>query len=465
MDDIWKLSASDLSAAFARGEVTPDEALTTYLERIERLDPILNCYTALSGSAAEQAAESSARYRAGKPLSPIDGLPLAVKDSLKVAGMSAAWGSDVFADGICEADELPIARLRAAGAVFIGKTNLPEFAVEGYTGNRRFGVTGNPWNPELTPGGSSGGSVAAVAAGLAAAAIGTDGGGSIRRPCSYTGLFGLKPTIGRVPRAGGLPQLLLDFEVAGPVARTVGDLRILHSVMAGPDRADPASRAVANLAPVDRPLKILFVEQFGDNPCDPAIRQSVRVAASKLKSLGHSVVSGTMPFDMDALNDFWSVISKVGLARLRDAIPAMRDKAGPQYLEMAEEGARVSASTFWAGLETVKKFRSDVSLAFADWDLIMTPSCAAQPWSAGLAYPTEIDGRPVGPRGHAVYTGWVNASGHPAVAVPSEPDAENMPVGFQLVGDLGSEEQLLQVAQAFGDADAAGWQWPAVATA
>ena len=143
----------------------------------------------------------------------------------------------------------------------------------------------------------------------------------------------------------------------------------------------------------------------------------------------------------------------------------MRDKAGSQYLEMAEEGARVSASTFWAGLETVKKFRSDVSMAFADWDLIMTPSCAAQQWSAGLAYPTEIDGRPVGPRGHAVYTGWVNASGHPAVAVPSEPDAENMPVGFQLVGDLGSEEQLLQVAQAFGDADAAGWQWPAVATA
>ncbi len=465
MQDVWKLSASGLSAAFVSGEVTPGEALTSYQERIERLDPILNCYTSLSDSAAEQAAESTARYRAGKPLSTIDGLPLAIKDNLKVAGMPAAWGGSVFAEEICETDELPIARLRAAGAVFIGKTNLPEFAVEGYTANRRFGVTGNPWNPELTPGGSSGGSVAAVAAGLASAAIGTDGGGSIRRPCSYTGLFGLKPTIGRVPRAGGLPQLLLDFEVAGPVARTVEDTRLLYSIMAGPDRADPASRAVATPSLADRPLKILFVEQFGNNPCEPSIRQSVRAAASRLESLGHTVISGNIPFEMDALNEFWSLISKVGLASLRDANSTMNEKAGPQYLEMAEEGARVSASTFWTGLETVKKFRSDVSQAFAEWDLIMTPSCAAQPWSAGLAYPTEIDGRPVGPRGHAVYTGWVNASGHPAIAVPSVPDSDRMPVGFQLVGDLGSEEQLLQVAKVFADRDKAGWQWPAAASA
>jgi len=156
---------------------------------------------------------------------------------------------------------------------------------------------------------------------------------------------------------------------------------------------------------------------------------------------------------------------KVGVASLRDAVPAMRDKAGPQYLEMAEEGARVSAGTFWAGLETVKKFRSDVSRAFAEWDLIMTPSCAAQPWPAGLAYPTSIDGKPVGPRGHAIYTGWVNACGHPAMAIPSAPDADGMPVGFQLVGDLGSEEQLLRVGQAFSGADSNGWEWPTAATA
>ena len=463
MQDIWKLSAAELSAAFTRAEVMPSEALATYRARVERIDPILNCYTALSETAADDAAASDARYRAGKPLSPIDGLPLAIKDNLKVAGMPAAWGSAVFADKICAEDELPIARLRAAGAVFIGKTNLPEFAVEGYTANRRFGVTGNAWNPELTPGGSSGGSVSAVAAGLAAAAIGTDGGGSIRRPCSYSGLFGLKPTIGRVPRAGGLPQLLLDFEVAGPVARSVEDARLLYSVMAGPDRADPTSLAVADAMPAHRPLKILFVEQFGDHPCDPSIRQSVRAAASRLERLRHTVTTGAMPVSTDALSDFWGAISKVGLASLCDAVPAMRDKASSQYLEMADEGAQVSASAFWAGLETIRKFRSDVSLAFSDWDLIMTPSCAAQPWSAGLAYPTEIDRQPVGPRGHAIYTGWVNACGHPAIAIPSEPDSDQMPVGFQLVGDLGSEEQLLQVAQAF--AQGHDWQWPAIATA
>lgn len=465
MQDIWKQSAGSLVAAFARREVTPSEALASYRARIDRIDPILNCYTALSDTAAAAAAASTDRYRAGEPLSPIDGLPLAIKDNLKVAGMPAAWGSAVFADDICTADELPIARLRAAGAVFIGKTNLPEFAVEGYTANRRFGITGNAWNPELTPGGSSGGSVSAVAAGLAAAAIGTDGGGSIRRPCSYTGLVGLKPTIGRVPRAGGLPQLLLDFEVVGPVARSVGDARLLYSIMAGPDRADPSSLAVVDPAPAGRPLKILFVEQFGDHPCAPSIRASVRAAARKLEQTGHEVVAGKLPFPMAALSDFWGTISKVGLASLCAAVPAMRDKASPQYLEMAAEGAQVSASTFWAGLETVKTFRSDVSRAFADWDLIMTPSCAAQPWPAGQACPTKIDGQPVGPRGHAIFTGWVNACGHPAIAIPAQPDRDHMPVGFQLVGDLGSEEQLFQVAQAFADTDSDGWQWPAVATA
>ena len=465
MQDIWKLSATGLSAAFERGEVTPSEALVAYRDRIARLDPTLNCYTVLSEEAEAQAAESTARYRAGRPLSPIDGLPLAIKDSLKVAGMTAAWGSSVFADEVCAADELPVARLRAAGAVFLGKTNLPEFAVEGYTSNRLYGTTGNPWNPALTSGGSSGGSVSAVAAGLAAAAIGTDGGGSIRRPCSYTGLVGLKPTIGRVPRANGLPQLLLDFEVAGPVARTVDDARLLYSILAGPDRADPVSRGVPTQPPAGRPLKILYVEQFGDHPCAPEIRRSVRAAAGRLRQLGHQVTEGDMPFDMEALGEFWGLIAKVGLARLCDAVPAMRDKASPQYLEMAAEGAKVPASTFWAGLETIKKFRSEVSLAFAGLDLIMTPSCAAQPWPAGLAYPTEIDGRPVGPRGHAIYTGWVNACGHPAIAVPSEPDSDQMPVGFQLVGDLGSEEQLLQVAQAFAAAGGDGWQWPAIAAA
>ncbi|MGR3343877.1 MAG: amidase [Paracoccaceae bacterium] len=463
MGDIWKLGAVELAASYRRREVTPSEVLAVYRERISRLDKLLNCYTILSDEAQEEAAQSSERIKAGKALSLLDGVPIAVKDNLVVRGMPAAWGSSVFADRICAQDELPVARLRAAGAIIIGKTNAPEFALEGYTANQKFGVTGNPWNPKLTPGGSSGGSVAAVAAGLAAVAICTDGGGSIRRPASYTCLLGLKPTIGRIARGGGLPQLLLDFEVVGPVARALEDVELVHSILAGPERVDPKSRAVAAAAKRTGPLRILFVEQIGDNPCDPEIRRSVRAAGEVLSGMGHAVVAGELPFALDELNAFWGTVSKVGLASLRAANADMRKNASPQFLVMADEGGRVLAREFWAGLEIVNRFRSDVSQAFADWDLIMTPSCAAQPWPADTAYPETIDGRAVGPRGHAIYTGWVNASGHPAIAVPAEPDRNGMPVGFQLVADLGCEDLLCQVARDFLGHREYRWRWPKLA--
>jgi Asp-tRNA(Asn)/Glu-tRNA(Gln) amidotransferase A subunit family amidase len=265
-------------------------------------------------------------------------------------------------------------------------------------------------------------------------------------------------------RGGGLPQLLLDFEVVGPVARSVGDLRRLYLALAGADRRDPKSRAVCGAVPPTGPLRILYVEQFGDNPCDPAIRASVRAAAKTLSRMGHQVTHGALPFDLDELNAFWGAVSKVGLSNLRASNPDMAAKASPQYLQMADEGDRVSAAEFLAGLDVVNSFRSQVSQAFQDWDLIMTPACAAQPWPAAKPFPEVIDGLPVGPRGHAVYTGWVNAASHPAIAVPADPDPNGLPVGFQLIADLGAEELLLQVAEKFAQASNHIWRWPRLAT-
>jgi aspartyl-tRNA(Asn)/glutamyl-tRNA(Gln) amidotransferase subunit A len=210
-------------------------------------------------------------------------------------------------------------------------------------------------------------------------------------------------------------------------------------------------------------LRILYVERFGDAPCDPQIISSCGKAADKLRTLGHQVTSGELPFDLGAFNRFWTNIAQVGLARLAVEYPEMKDKAGQDYLDMAAKGAAVPAPTFAAGLQIIERLRADVSRFFENCDLIMLPACAAMPWPAEQAWPQHIDGEEVGPRGHAVYTGWVNGCGHPAVAVPAEPSAQGMPIGFQLVGDLASEALLLSVAEAY-ESRFGGWtRWPALA--
>ena len=465
MSGPWRLDATGLGAAYRAGEADPVEAVREGRERIARLDPRLNCFVAMNQGAEEEAAASAERLREGRPRGPLDGVPLAIKDNLVAAGMPASWGSRLFAGVACEHDELPIARLREAGAIVLGKTNTPEFAVEGYTANALHGVTGNAWDPALTPGGSSGGSASAVAAGLAPAAMGTDGGGSIRRPAAYAGLYGLKPSIGRYPRAGGLPRLLLDFEVVGPLARSGRDLRLLHAVLAGADRADPRSRVVPMQDARAEGLRILYVERLGDAPLDPGIRASVGAAVERLAAMGHRVEAGTMPFDTAELDAGWPRIGQVGLAALRAAHPEMARLAQPRYLAMADAGCALAAPELWRLLEIVRRLRAEASLFFGEWDAIVTPSCAAQPWEADRTHPEAIDDRPVGPRGHAVYTGWVNACGHPALNMPAEPDANGMPVGFQVVADLGAEERLIALAEAW-DAATGGWTaWPEIAEA
>ncbi len=444
-------NARDLAEGFAAKSFTPVDALAACREEIGRKNKDLNAFVAFSDEATTEAEASARRYAGGHPLSSLDGVPVAVKDNLVVRGMPVTWGSPFYADNIPDVDELPVARLREAGMIIVGKTNVPEFTLEGYTGNPIYGVTGNPWNPDLTPGGSSGGSVAAVAAGMVPLAIGTDGGGSIRRPVAYTGLVGLKPSIGKVARGGGLPQILLDFEVAGPIARSTDDLSLLFGVLAGVDRRDHRSRRFG----IDRtsePKRILYVERFGDAPLDPEIAGIIAAAADTLSSLGFDVVRGELPFDLEQVNAFWQKVGKVGLARLAAANPDMRDKATAKFMAMAEEGAAVSGPEFLAGLATIDRLRDEAAKAFADIDLIMTPSCAAMPWPKAEAFPPVIDGMPVGSRGHAVYTGWVNASGHPAIGIPAGLSTTGLPTGFQLVGDMGTDAQLIEVARKFEQA-------------
>ncbi|MDU8911653.1 amidase [Aestuariicoccus sp. MJ-SS9] len=461
--DFWTLGAADLTAAYRDGRADPVAVVEELTARIAALNPVLNAYVALAEDLPEQARASQRRWQAGKPLSPLDGVPVAIKDNLHVAGMRTAWGGHTF-DTVAGADELPVARLRAAGAILVGKTNTPEFAVEGYTANARFGVTRNPWDPALTPGGSSGGSVAAVAAGLATLAIGTDGGGSTRRPAGHTGLYGLKPSIGRIARGGGLPQILLDFEVIGTFARDCADLDLLYRVLAGADRGDPASRALPAVPDSAEGLRILSVPLLGEKPCDAEILTAHRALADRLSGLGHHVSEGPLPIDLDPVGAFWGSFGQIGLAALRDRLPEMAAKAGPLYLQMAEAGAALPAPALFNAIEAVRALRSAMSQLFAQWDVILMPTAAAQPWPAEKTHPETIAGTPVGPRGHAIYTGWVNASGHPGLAVPAGFDRAGLPIGCQLIGDLGGEDRLIRLAGAL-ERRGPGWRWPALCTA
>lgn len=463
--DLWRLSASELRQGYREG-LSPVDVARACLARLEAVNPRINAVVARRDAAFLREARASAqRHARGAPLSPLDGVPLSVKDSLYTVDQPTTWGCPALRAHATGQDETAVARARAAGALVIGKTNVPQFALEGYTANPIFGVTRNPWDLALTPGGSTGGGVAAVAAGIAPLAIGQDGGGSIRRPAAHTGLVGLKPSLSAVPREHVLPSLLLDFEVIGPLARTVADARMLFEVMRGPAAVDRSSLAAAFAARDARDpgaLRILYVERFGKAPLDPQVAASVGQSVRQLAALGHHVDAGALPLDLDFYAEAWPQVGQIGLAHMFDRHPDWAAQASPKYLDMADRGRALPAARLWQILEEVKRLRRQSVNLFRDCDVIVLPSVAALPWKAADSHPTHIDGQEVGPRGHAVYTGWVNAAGLPGLALPCAPSREDLPIGMQLIGPYGSDDALLDVGAAYEAAHPWSHRWPSL---
>lgn len=466
---LWQWPATELAQAYRTGRVSPVDALRACLERLEHVQPTLNAFVARRDAVWAEAEESAERHRAGRPLSPLDGVPVSVKDNLCTADAPTVWGSPALRAHPPEAhDERPVARLRASGALIVGKTNVPEFTLEGYTDNPVFGPTRNPWNPALTPGGSSGGAVASVAAGCTPLALGTDGGGSIRRPASHCGLVGFKPSIGAIARGGGLPGLLLDFEVVGPMARTVADAKLMFDVLRGPHPKDRASLAchaaslTAGAARDGRALRVLYVPALGDAPVDPTIARACLIAALGLQDLGHVVEVGTLDVDIGPLTAQWPQVGQIGLAAALASHPDWRALISSRYQVMAEQGAALGAPALWRLWENVERLRNDVQDLFERHDIVAMPSAAALPWPAREAFPPLIGGQSVGPRGHAVFTGWVNAAGLPAVSVPTSPAPDGMPIGLQLIGPYGADDSVLALAQAHEARLPWSGRWPSL---
>lgn len=441
----------ELALALRAGGLTAEGLLDRCLERVSRLDPRLNSFVALDKTGARAAARASdALLSRGAPRSPLEGIPISVKDSIHVGGMRSTWGSRALADFTPEKDELPVARLRAAGAVILGKTNVPELTLEGYTRNDLFGVTRNPWDTRLTPGGSSGGAAAGVAAGLVPAAIGTDGGGSIRRPACHTGLVGWKPSIGRIPRIDGFPAILTDFETIGTLARSVDDTLLLDAAMNGPDARDRRSLyAPAPPWPKAR-RRILYIPHFGEAPVDPEVASVVASVAEALARDGDEVRQEQVFFDLEDAARIWHVVSRAGVAWLMGWKNVRFDEMiGASARAMASDGRRLSGTDYFDAIDRVAAFRRRCAELFDRADLVLTPSAAALPWPAETAYPDRIAGRPAGPRDHAIFTGWVNIAGVPAISLPVAISKSGLPIGVQFAAGFGADAALLGFAREF----------------
>jgi aspartyl-tRNA(Asn)/glutamyl-tRNA(Gln) amidotransferase subunit A len=440
---LWSLSASELAGAYREG-LSPRDVLDATLDRIRQANPALNAIVTLDEAGATAAADASARrWQAGAALGPLDGVPVTVKDNILVKGLRATWGSRLYADHVPDHDELPVRRLREAGAVILGKTNVPEFTLHGFTDNALFGTTGNPWNPALTPGGSSGGAVAAVASGMGALALGTDGGGSIRRPAAHTGLIGFKPSRDTVKRGNGFPAILHDFEVIGPIARSVDDIIACMEMIAAPAWLKLVQQPIATTP------RIAYAPSFGTAPVDPFIRETIERTVAQARALGLAIE--TIPqFELaEPLAQVWPVISQTGVVWLLARHEHGGDKVGRAIAEMAENGSRLRAQDYLDALDSIAAMGRAFDELFEQFDFLITPATAAMPWPANETHPPVIDGKPVGPRGHAVFTPIANALGLPAISLPCVVEDGALPVGLQVIAAQDRDWPLLAFARAY----------------
>jgi aspartyl-tRNA(Asn)/glutamyl-tRNA(Gln) amidotransferase subunit A len=441
---LWKLDATALTRGYADGRFKPSQALEAIHARIDEVNPAINAIIAENRAGAREAAiRSTLRWRERAPMSALDGVPFTVKDNIFAAALPATWGSAAYKSFQLDEDDPAIARLRAAGTIIIGKTNVPEFTVQGYTSNSLFGPTFNPLAPGRTPGGSTGGGAAAVAAGFGPLAIGTDGGGSVRRPAAHCGLFGLKPSIGQIARIGGFRQILADFEVIGPLARSLADLSAAFSTMRGSDPRDPLSQvASAPSRHFSLNLRAGYFAGIGAAPVDPEIIEASDRFATSLADKGFGVMPIDALFDLEHVNQVWGTIAAAGLAWEVGHLGAKANLIGDNARAMSDRGRACTLPEHKEALAEVGKMRAAAAELLERFDLLLCPSTAALACPANEPFPGEIDGKLVGPRGHAIFTAWMNVAGLCALNIPVASTADDGGIGMQLVAAPGRDLDL-----------------------
>ncbi len=449
--DLCALSATELVHLYRKRELSPVEVAAAVRRRIEDLNPILNAFNLVSDRLEDDARESEARWAKGAAKGLLDGVPVSVKDILLTKGWPTLRGSKtVDASGPWNDDAPAVARLREHGALLLGKTTTPEFGWKGVTDSALTGITRNPWDAARTPGGSSGGAAAALAAGMGSLALGTDGGGSIRIPCSFTGLPGLKPSFGRVP-AWPLSPFGTVAHV-GPMARTVSDVALLLNVISLPDARDwhalpvDARDYLNGLDHGIAGLRIAFSADLGYVEIDPEIGAIVRGAMKAFEDAGARVVEKNPGFEN--VEPIFRTHWFSGAAAMMRNIPKEKRKlVDPGLLEVAEQGEKIGAAELLDAQMKRGGLGAHMNLFHCDYDLLVTPTLPIAAFDAGEEYP--------GAKAGMHWTDWTpftypfNLTQQPAASVPCGLTRAGLPVGLQIVGPKYADALVLRASRAF----------------
>ncbi|GAA4730366.1 amidase [Modestobacter marinus] len=467
LDELCTRPATELAALVRDREVSARELMDAHLDRIERLNPELNAIVTLDAEGARAAADAAdARQAAGEPIGPLHGLPVAHKDTHVTGGMRTTWGSPLHAENVPAEDELVVARLRAAGAIRVGKTNVPEFAAGSHTFNTLFGATHNPYRHGLSAGGSSGGAAAALAAGLVPLAEGSDMGGSLRNPAAFCNVVGLRPTPGRVPShptAIGWSQL----SVQGPMGRTVADVALAMSALAGPDPRVPISLSEPG-APLAAPLpteltglRVAWAPDLGGRvPVDPAITAVLMAQLGVFRDLG-ATVEEDCP-DLTGADEAFGVLRAwLFEASYGDLVRRHPDQVKETIRWNAARGAELTGADVGRAEVAHTALYQRVVEFFERYDVLLAPTTQVLPFPVEQEYPTEVAGVP-----QEDYLGWmrsctlISATGCPALSVPGGFTPDGLPVGLQVIGAPRADRTVLEVGHAFEQATGHGLRRP-----
>ena len=380
-------------------------------------------------------------------------MPLSLKDVIFTRGLRTTGGSRLFGDAVPEEDAIAAGRLRAAGAVLLGKTNTSEFGHKAVTDNPLFGVTRNPWNLEMTPGGSSGGAAAAVASGLGPIALGTDGGGSLRIPAAFCGVYGFKPAWGRVPQHPSFPGWE-HLGVTGPITRTVRDAALALDVIAGADDRDRHSlprEAGSYVSACDEEIKGLHVAwtpDLGYATVDPAVQTLCENAAAEFESLGCHV-EVVNPGWEDCEEIFRTIVAAQFYAHWSDQLPAQESELDPTLVKFIRSGGAISTRDYVLAMERARAYWHEAQTFLARFDLLLTPTTAVAPFPVGRSGPREIAGQAVSVLGWMPFTFPFNLTGQPAASVPAGVTDDGLPVGLQIIGRRNADRTVLAASAAY----------------
>ena len=449
--------ATELRDLISNKQVSPVELTKLYLDRIGDLNPRLNAYlTVTADEAMDAARHAEEAVQRGDELGPLHGLPISIKDLELTKGIRTTSGSLAYADRVPTEDSIVVERVRDAGAIILGKTNTPEFGLLGETRNRLGDHCRNPWNTERTTGGSSGGAGASVIAGLCALATGSDGGGSIRIPSSFCGVYGIKPTQGRVPRYSGAaaPKLANQTSQSGPMTRTVRDSALLLQVLAGVDARDVSSMRETPpdfLAAADRDvrsLRIAWSPDYGYAPVDPEVVEVASSAAHLFEEMGCTVEESGLKLDAP-FDAFWTIFSANTFASTAPLLETKADLLSEYGLECIRHGATVTGAEYAAALGVFDTLKAQYAELFERYDLLLSTTMSVPAFPVGSP-PKEITGIEVAAfAGYLPFTYPINMIGYPAASIPCGFSEDGMPIGLHVVGRLGDEATVIAASAAF----------------